>query len=122
MMLGIFACFFIARLSGLGVGSAGLFVVYLTLVEQMPQLLAQGTNLAFFLFSSGAAMVVHALKTKLLYGCILILLLGGIPGALIGSRLAHAIPQSLLRQLFGVLLIISGAAGLFSPKKNTHKK
>ena len=39
----------IATLSGLGVGSAGLLVAFLTLCEGMPQLEAQGQNLLFFL-------------------------------------------------------------------------
>ena len=37
-----FAAFLIAILSGMGMGSAGLLVVYLTMVEQVPQLTAQG--------------------------------------------------------------------------------
>ena len=41
--------FLIAVLSGLGVGSGGLLVIYLTLVEKVPQLTAQGTNLIFFI-------------------------------------------------------------------------
>ena len=51
--------FGVAILSGLGVGSAGLLVVFLTAVLQVPQLTAQGMNLVFFLFSSGSALTVH---------------------------------------------------------------
>ena len=97
----------VAVLSGLGVGSAGLLVVFLTTVEQYPQLLAQGMNLVFFLFSSGSALVIHALRTKLLFGWIFVLLLGGIPGSLLGTAVAHAISQELLRRLFGALLIVA---------------
>ena len=116
MWLTLLAAFAVAVLSGLGVGSAGLFVVFLTTVEHLPQLTAQGLNLAFFLFSSGAALTVHMLRTPLLYGCILILLIGGIPGSLLGAAVAHAIAEELLRRLFGFLLIASGALGLFKRK------
>jgi uncharacterized membrane protein YfcA len=105
--------FFVAILSGLGVGSAGVLVVFLTAVEQLPQLTAQGLNLLFFLFSSGASLVVHMLRIPLLLGCILLLLPGGIFGTFLGTAVAHILPQALLRRLFGILLILSGGLGLF---------
>ncbi|MBQ8357312.1 MAG: sulfite exporter TauE/SafE family protein [Clostridia bacterium] len=113
----VLVSFGVAVLSGLGVGSAGLLVVFLTAVEKMPQLAAQGLNLVFFLFSSGAALVVHMLRTPLLFGCILLLLVGGIPGSFLGTAVAHAISEELLRRLFGFLLIASGAMGLLKKKK-----
>lgn len=117
MWLTVIVALGVAVLSGLGVGSAGLFVVFLTMVEQYPQLAAQGINLIFFLFSSGAALTVHMLRTKLLFGCILLLLLGGIPGSFLGTLVAHRLPDAILRQLFGALLIVSGALGLFKRQK-----
>ena len=110
--------FGVAILSGLGVGSAGLLVVFLTAVLQVPQLTAQGMNLVFFLFSSGSALTVHLLRTPLLFGCILLLLPGGFLGSYLGAVLAHAISESLLRRLFGMLLIVAGASGLLRSKKN----
>ena len=121
MWLAAVVCFLVGILSGMGVGSAGLLVVYLTWVEHLPQLTAQGLNLLFFLFSSGAALVVHLLRTPLLYTCILLLLIGGVPGALLGSRLAVHLPGTLLRRLFGWLLIVSGGIGLFKKKKNPER-
>ena len=109
--------FGVAILSGLGVGSAGLLVVYLTAIEHQAQLTAQGLNLVFFLFSSGAALSVHLLRTPLLFGCILLLLPGGVAGSLFGTALAHRLPEALLRRLFGFLLILSGAFGLFRAKQ-----
>lgn len=117
MWLTVIVAFGIAVLSGLGVGSAGLFVVFLTMVEHLPQLTAQGLNLTFFLFSSGAALTVHLLRTPLLFGCILLLLPGGILGSFLGTSAAHVLPEEWLRTLFGGMLIISGAVGLFSKKK-----
>lgn len=107
----------VAVLSGLGVGSAGLLVVYLSLAMELPQLTAQGLNLFFFLFASGAALCLHLTRTPLLYGCLLLLLLGGLPAAFFATRLAVFLPQELLRRLFGVLLIVSGTLGLFKKKR-----
>ena len=109
--------FLVAVLSGLGVGSAGLLVVYLVFVEQLPQLVAQGLNLLFFLFSSGAALTVHLLRTPLPYGYLLFLLMGGLPCALLGAHFATLLPALLLRRLFGFFLIICGLLGLLKPKK-----
>jgi uncharacterized membrane protein YfcA len=114
--------FLVAVLSGLGVGSAGLLVIYLTAVEQMPQLAAQGLNLLFFLFSSGAALTVHLLRTPLLFGCILVLLPGGIFGSFLGTWAAHLLPASLLRRLFGILLAASGALGLLRARKGVRAR
>ncbi len=113
--------FFTAILSGMGVGSAGLFVTWLSLVEQAPQLTAQGLNLIFFLFSSGAALLVHLFFIKLPLGIILLLILSGCGGSLLGTLLAGALPERALRVLFGVFLIVSGAVGLFSRSKSKKK-
>ncbi len=117
MWIGIFVVFAAAILAGLGVGSAGLFVLWLTFAEKMPQLAAQGTNLIFFLFSSGAALAVHAFRTPLLWKTIACLVVFGLLGSALGVRLATRLPQEMLRRLFGTLLILSGAYGLFSRKK-----
>lgn len=117
MRLTVLITFFVALLSGLGVGSAGLLVTWLTLVEKSPQITAQGINLLFFLFSSGAALLVHVFRTPLLWRCIFLLIPLGILGSLCGVWLATVLPQALLRRLFGILLIASGAIGLFGKRK-----
>ncbi len=106
----------LAILSGLGVGSAGLPVIYLTLIEGLPQLQAQGISLVFFIFSSGAALLVHLLRTPPLRA-VFLLLPTGLVGAFLGSALAGMLPQALLRTIFAVFLIVTGAMGLFRPHK-----
>ncbi len=118
MWLRFLAAFLIALLSGLGVGSAGLLVVFLTTVEHLPQLSAQGLNLLFFLCAGGAALCVHIFRTPLLWGLLLILLPTGLLGAFLGAYLAPLLPRMLLRRCFGALLILSGALGLLRKKGN----
>lgn len=118
----VFVAFGVAILSGLGVGSAGLLVVFMTTAMQMPQLTAQGLNLIFFLFCSGASLTVHLLRTPILFGCVLLLLPGGLLGSYLGSLLAHTISQALLRRLFGGLLILAGTYGLFRKEKNKNSR
>ena len=109
--------FTVALLSGMGVGSAGLLVTYLVLVIGTPQLEAQGLNLLFFLFSSGAALLLHAFRTPPIWGLLLFLVPTGLLGAWGGTALALFLPQALLRRLFGWLLVVSGTLGLFRRKK-----
>ena len=116
-MIGVFLIFLVlAALSGLGVGSAGLPVIYLTLIEKLPQLQAQGISLVFFLFSSGAALLVHLLRTPPLRA-VWLLLPTGLLGAFVGSALAGVLPQPLLRTFFAFFLILTGTWGLFSRRK-----
>ena len=51
MLFTILITFLLAALSGMGVGGGGLFVIYLSLFTNTPQLTAQGMNLLFFLLS-----------------------------------------------------------------------
>ena len=94
-----------------------MFVIFLTLIQNTPQLAAQGLNLLFFLFSSGAALCVHLFRTPPLWGLLLFLIPAGLLGAWGGTALALYLPQALLRKLFGGLLVVSGLIGIFSKKK-----
>lgn len=116
MILSLLLFFAMAALSGLGVGSAGLPVIYLTLIEGLPQLQAQGISLVFFLFSSGAALLVHLLRTPPLR-IVWLLLPTALLGACLGSSLAYALAHSLLRAIFALFLVATGALGLFRKQK-----
>ena len=109
----LFLIFLLSVLSGLGVGSAGLLVAWLTLLCDTPQLTAQGINLVFFIFSAGAALAVHAFRTPLLWQFLFFLIPAGLLGSLLGTALATVLPQALLRRLFGLMLTAAGVMGLF---------
>lgn len=117
------AAFIISVLSGMGVGGGGLFVIYLAFMTDMPQLMAQGTNLLFFLFSAGAAILVHLQKRVILWRAVAILVLFGVAGVLLGTRLSAHMDEALLRKIFGTLLVISGILSLkqsFAPQKKRN--
>jgi len=107
-MLDIIVFFLIAALSGMGVGSAGLLVVWLTVFDSVPQLAAQGLNLFFFLFSSSASLLIHVRRRKMFWGVIGVMTATGAVGALIGSILANRFDAALLGRLFGGMLLVSG--------------
>lgn len=98
----------VALLSGLGVGSGGLLVVFLTEYRSVGQLFAQGINLLFFIFSSGAATAVNLRKRRISYGSVLMMSIGGVIGAIVGAVSASFIDPAYLRIGFGLMLLIGG--------------
>ncbi len=110
----IFAAFLIGILCGMGLGSGGLFVVYLTVFLGYEQLGAQGLNLYFFIFSTAAALFVHMRTRELPMKRLLYLAAFGIFGCIFGANIAQNISSGTLRTIFAILLIISGIVSLFS--------
>ena len=119
MVLSLLIPFAVAVLSGLGVGGGGMFVIYLALFTDTPQLLAQGMNLLFFLFSTSASLTVHVVKRTLYPMMILILASSGLFGSLLGSFLAERIHARLLQKIFGVMLVLTGILSLKKREKST---
>ncbi len=113
----MFASFIIALLTGMGVGSGGLFVVYLTVAKEVPQLLAQGLNLYFFIFSTAAALILHSTTHPLPLGRLAFVCAVGSIGCVLGAILAQGADASLLRKIFAVLLIVTGAISFLQRKK-----
>lgn len=121
MLIVMAAAFLIAMLSGMGVGSGGLLVVFLTVFADVPQIRAQGINLAFFLFSSGASMLWHVQKRRLFLPVIGLLSLSGVLGAVPGTYAALLLPEALVRHLFGAMLVLSGTVSLLRRGKREKK-
>ena len=111
------AAFIVAVLSGMGVGSGGLFVIWLTMTTDLPQLTSQGLNLLFFLFASGASMLVHLTKRKILWGVVAFLAVGGVFGSILGGFVAGVLPTAAIRIIFGAVLFLSGIYSLFKKPK-----
>ena len=111
-----------AVLSGLGVGGGGLLVIYLALFTDVAQLSAQGINLLFFIFSCGASILVHLSKRKIFFGAVAVMSVFGVMGALVGSYFSGIIDQTLLRKIFGAMLIVCGMFSLRASKDKKEEK
>lgn len=103
----------VALLSGLGVGSGGLLVVFLTEYRSVGQLFAQGVNLIFFIFSSGASTAVNLRARNICYGAVTMMSIGGTVGAIAGALVASVLDPDLLRIGFGAMLLIGGIPALW---------
>ena len=115
-MFDVIAGLIIGALSGLGVGGAGLLVIYLTAFRDIPQKAAQGINLYFFIFASASAMIIHNMKRKIDKKNAVLSLLTGIPAAYLGCIASSAAQPELLRKVFGGMLIICGGLTLLKRK------
>ena len=108
---------FIAILSGLGVGSGGLFVVWLTMVEGVDAIGARGLNLLFFVFSATSALLFHLIRKRIRVQTVLILSLFGAVGTLVGSLIGDSINPFILKKIFGAMLFLSGLRSLLGKAK-----
>ena len=121
----LIAAFLSAILSGLGVGSAGIFVLYLTLIAGFPQPEAQALHLLFFLLSAGAALLLHIRERRIPLRVVLFLAACAVPGALIGSYLVRVLDPTLIRKLFGGMLVVTGLPVLLgntkTPRRQKHR-
>lgn len=107
----------VAVLSGMGIGSGGLMVLYLTLVRNAPQLTAQGFNLLFFLFAATSSMGVHLARRSIRLPAVLLMIAAGLPAAYLGTRLALLLPEGLVGRIFGIFLILVGLPGVFGTRR-----
>lgn len=105
-------------LSGLGIGGGSLLILWLTVVLDTDPAVARTVNLLFFL---PAAMISCALRIKngtLRLRPILPAIASGCIGAFLFSFLGSRMDTSLLKKLFGIVLIAAGIREiLYRPRK-----
>ena len=116
------ASFIISILSGLGVGSGGLLVAYLSASGQGTGEL-RGINLFFFILSAVSASLFNIKVRRFNPPLIFTMSSFGIIGCLIGTYVGQFIQPHTLKIIFGVMLTSSGIYVLFSDSvAKTHKK
>ena len=92
----------------LGVGGGFLIVPALVLVLGMSMREAVGSSLVVIAINSAAGLLGHAGESGVSWLIVGLLLAGGLPGLLVGSRLAQRLPVARLRQGFAVLVVLLG--------------
>jgi uncharacterized membrane protein YfcA len=105
-------------LSGLGVGGGSLLMLWLTLVLNMEHSVARSINLLFFIPSAVIASFFRWKQGTLNINKVLPAIIGGCVSAACFSLLSKQIDISLIKKLFGVLLLLTGVRELFyRPRK-----
>ncbi len=92
-----------------GVGGGVVATPVLTSLFGATQVVAQGLALALAAPSTGITLVTYALHGHVNWAMGIPLAVGGLLSISWGVRLAHALPERVLRSLFCVFLVICGA-------------
>lgn len=90
------------------VGSGTLIVALLALTTTLPARAIVGTDIVHALLLVAVATAAHAQAGSIDVGLTANLLLGAIPGVLLGGRLSVHLPERALRPTLGVVLLASG--------------
>lgn len=108
-----FAALATGILSGFGVGGGTLLLLYMTALAGLPQTLAQGINLVYFLPAAALALPAHVKNGFIEKSVLLPAILTGLVGAALAAWVATGLDVALLHRLFGGFLIYVGLTELF---------
>ena len=113
----IFVGTLLGFLSGLGIGGGSLLILWLTLALNMDPNTARGINLLFFLPAAAIAFAFRIKQGAVEIKRILPAILSGTAAAALFSWVGLQIDTTLLKKLFGALLLITGLRELlYKPK------
>src|SRR5919199_409252 len=90
------------------IGSGTMVAIILLLLYPLSSVMVVGTDVAHAMILSFVVGLAHAISGNVDFGLAGTLLVGGIPGALVGSRLAKVVPGRPLRFLLAALLVFVG--------------
>ena len=100
-------------LSGFGIGGGTLLLIYMTAFAGVPQTLAQGINLLYFLPTAATALPAHIKNGYIEKSVLLPAILTGLAGTAGAAWAATALDVELLHRIFGGFLIVIGLRELF---------
>lgn len=105
-------------LSGLmGVGGGVILVPMLLRVFSIEPHKAIGISLAVIVPTALVGAYRHGLQIDSHLSIAVLLSIGGIAGAIIGAALCNALPVNIIKQLFGILLVLVGISMIFENSK-----
>ena len=117
MMAAVLAGVVCGILSAFGLGGGTLLLIYMTTWAGIPQTLAQGINLLYFLPAAGGALPAHVKNGYINTAVLLPAILSGLASATLTAWLASGMETELLHRCFGYFLIVIGLSELFRKEK-----
>lgn len=109
-LIGLVAGFLVGMTS---VGSGSIIMMLLLLFYSFPPKINVGTDILHAVILTGTTGLLHFKAGNVDPSLVLTLLIGSVPGGLIGSHLATRMPMVWLRRLLCALLLITGARMLW---------
>ena len=107
-------------LSGLGTGGGSLLIIFLTLGLGMDHPTARTINLMFFLPAALIACWFRRKQGKLDFKKVLPAIVAGSVTAAIFCALSAVMDTAVLKKMFGILLLYTGARELFYRPRNAR--
>ncbi|AKL95059.1 hypothetical protein CACET_c16100 [Clostridium aceticum] len=117
-ILGLFA----GIIGGMGIGGGTILIPGLIFLTDFKQQTIQSINLISFIPVAIVALIIHIKNKNILFRLSLPIIIFGLIGAWIGSKIALTIPSSSLRRLFGIFLLIMGIYEILCKDKVKEKK
>ena len=110
-------------LAGLGIGGGSLLILWLTLVVGLEHTAARILNLLFFIPTATISSIFRWRQGTLAISTVLPAVLAGCLSAACFSIIGRHMDAELLKRLFGILLLITGAKEvLYKPKSKPPAK
>jgi len=109
--IGLVAGFLVGMTS---VGSGSIIMMLLLLFYSFPPKVNVGTDIVHAVILTGVTGFLHFRLGNVDPGLVLSLLIGSIPGGLLGSHLATRVPMLWLRRILCALLLLTGARMLWA--------
>jgi uncharacterized membrane protein YfcA len=110
-LIGLIAGFLVGMTS---VGSGSIIMMLLLLFYSFAPKVNVGTDIVHAVILTGVTGLLHFRLGNVDKGLVLSLLIGSIPGGLLGSHLATRVPMLWLRRILCTLLLITGARMLWA--------
>lgn len=110
-LIGLIAGFLVGMTS---VGSGSIIMMLLLLFYSFPPKVNVGTDIVHAVVLTGVTGLLHFRLGNVDPGLVVTLLIGSIPGGLVGSHLSSRMPMLWLRRLLCALLLITGARMLWA--------
>jgi len=108
-------------ISGMGIGGGAILIPALVLFVKPEQHVAQSTNLLFFIPTAIVALAIHIKHKNVDFRTGIPIMLFGLAGAILGSKLALSIDGQLLRKGFGIFLLAMGIYEIFGKNKAKNR-
>ena len=113
LVISIAAGFVSGMISGMGIGGGMLLIPALVFFLFVPQQTAQAINLWYFIPTAVIALCIHAKNKTIEFKKCALIILSGVPCALLGAYLALRFDPAILGKLFGGFLAFFGAKEIF---------
>ncbi|WP_432664081.1 sulfite exporter TauE/SafE family protein [Wukongibacter baidiensis] len=109
--------FFSGIISGMGIGGGTILIPALIFFTDLVQQESQSVNLFTFIPVATIAVITHIKNKNVEKSIWLPLVLTGVIGAFIGSKLAVKLSSNFLRKIFGIFLFIMAIYQFFYKEK-----